>query len=220
MRVKQLFLFLLLFSPAAARAQWEDTLRRIFHGPVLPDAYFDTRNSYVSNGRAHIWGAKASVEFSGRIELGLGYNFLDQKITKEIDFTDANGRPGSAEARLHLAYISLYGRYVYYKKNHWTFSVMPVQLGFGGSKYKYMYNGDERITGKGAIVTYEPGISVSYRITWWIGAGGDIGYRYMLHNNPSIDGNFNSPIYTFYIIIYYADIYKHFFPGTKLAKML
>ena len=80
--------------------------------------------------------------------------------------------------------------------------------------------GDEKIADKRFVVIYEPGISVSYKIFKWLGAGADIGYRMMLRNNPAIPEKFNSPIYSFYGIIYWGELYKSIFPETKLAGKL
>lgn len=214
-----LFILLLTLSPVL-HAQWSDTIQRILHGKVYPTASFDSRNSFISSSRAHIWGIKAGVEFSGRLQGGIGYNRHDKNLEKEIYFFNELGVRDSTFARLHLDYFSFYVRYVYYKTNHWKFSVMPYQLGFGNSRYRYEYHNTEFVTGKRFVIIYEPGISISYKIFQWFGAGADIGYRIMLRGNKSIPENFNSPVYSFYAIIYWGELYKMAFPETKLAKKL
>ncbi|MCX6310366.1 MAG: hypothetical protein NT084_01875 [Bacteroidetes bacterium] len=220
--VRKLFFLLITFFcfHVNGSAQWSDTIETILHGKVYPTASFDSRNSFISNSRAHIWGVKIGVDFSGKIQGGIGYNRHDKNLRKEIYFSDLAGNPDSASAFLHLDYFSFYMRYVYYNKGHWRFSVMPYQLGFGNSDYRYLQNGSEKISGKRFVVIYEPGISVSYKFFKWLGVGGDIGYRFMLRNNPNISENFNSPIYSFYVSIYWGELYKNIFPETKLAKML
>ncbi|HTL81586.1 MAG TPA: hypothetical protein VL651_07770 [Bacteroidia bacterium] len=213
-------LLFLLFTGVNVHAQWLDTLRNDLHGSKWPTACFDSRNSFISNRRAHIWGVKAGVEFNSRLEMGLGYNFHDQHLTKDFTYLNPYGNPETVVGALHLAYVSVYAKYVYYKTEKWKFSIMPVQLGFGRSSYVYPTERGNVKTDRSGIVTFEPGISVSYKIFWWFGVGGDFGYRYMLVNNPAITENFNSPIYTFYVIFYWGDIYKKLFPDTKLAKML
>jgi hypothetical protein len=201
-------------------AQWSDTLNKILHGKIFPAASFDSRNSFISSSRAHIWGVKVGVEFADKLQGGIGYNRHDKNLEKEIIFPDQSGNPTEVKAFLHLSYFSFYIRYTYYKTKHWKFSIMPYQLGFGNSKYKYEYEGKEFVSGKRFVIIYEPGISVSYKIFQWLGAGGDIGYRFMLRNNPAIPENFNSPVYSFYSIIYWGELYKKILPKTKLAKKL
>lgn len=209
-----------MFSFGISKAQWADTLHSILHGKIYPTASFDSRNSFIDNGRAHIWGIKFGVEFSDRLQGGIGYNKHDQNLEKIIYFQDQLGNTNSSLAKLHLNYFSFYVRYVYYKTKHWKFSIMPYQIGFGNSKYVYEQEGIEKTNGKRFVVLYEPGISVSYKIVRWLGVGGDIGYRVMLRDNPAIPENFNSPIYSFYGIIYWGELFKMAFPETKLAKKL
>ncbi len=219
--INSIFLFfLVVYFPQPGNAQWSDTINKILHGKIYPTASFDSRNSFISSSRAHIWGIKAGVEFSGRLQGGIGYNRHDKNLEKEIYFRNESGIRDSVKAKLHLDYFSFYVRYVYYKKKRWKFSVMPYQLGFGNSRYKYELNGQKRISGKRFVILYEPGISISFKIFQWLGVGSDLGYRFMIRGNPAIPENFNSPIYSFYAIIYWGELYKLAFPESKWSKKL
>jgi hypothetical protein len=212
-------LFVLLITGATnLHAQWSDTISKILHGKIFPTAGFDSRNSFISSNRAHIWGIKVGVDFSGRLQGGIGYNRHDKNLQKDIYFTNETGVRDSTFARLHLSYFSFYIRYVYYKTKRWKFSIMPYQLGFGNSRYRYEYNGRELVAGKRFVVLYEPGISVSYKIFQWLGVGADIGYRFMLRDNPAIPENFNSPTYAFNVQIYWGELFKMAFPESKWGK--
>lgn len=216
-----LFLFALQIAGAMKlHAQWSDTIKKILHGKIYPTASFDSRNSFISSSRAHIWGVKVGVEFSGRLQGGIGYNRHDKNLEKEIYFQNEFGNADSIKAGLHLDFFSFYVRYVYYKKKRWKFSVMPYQIGFGNSRYKYVRDDIKRISGKRFVILYEPGISVSYKIFQWLGVGSDIGYRFMIRGNPAIPENFNSPIYSFYAIIYWGELFKLTFPESKWIKKL
>ncbi len=187
---------------------------------MYPTASLDGRNSFVSSERASIWGIKAGVEYSDCLQFGVGYNQHIHNLEKEIYFSDASGIHDSAAGTLHLSYVSIYTRYVYYRTEHWKFSIMPIQLGFGNSRYKYNQQGIDKTINQKAVVIYEPGISISYRFFFWLGVGADLGYRIMLRDNPAIPENFNSMIYSFYVIIYWGDLYKKAFPKSKLDKYL
>lgn len=217
---KSWLLLLCLTISISSSAQWSDTIKTILHGKIFPIATFDSRNSFVNSSRAHIWGVKIGVDFSGKLQGGIGYNRHDKNLKKEIYFTNVSGNPDSTNATLHLDYFSFYMRYVYYKKNKWKFSVMPYQLGFGNSRYVYTEQGQEVVAGKRFVILYEPGISISYKIFQWFGIGADVGYRFVLRGNKAIPENFNSPIYSFYAIIYWGELYKLTFPNTRLAKKL
>ncbi len=220
-RINLIFLFLLLMHfPKTGNAQWSDTIKKILHGKIYPTASFDSRNSFISSSRAHIWGIKVGVEFSGRLQGGIGFNRHDKNLKKEIFFTNEFGLTESATAQLRFSYFSFYVKYVYYNKGRWKFSVIPYQLGFGNSYYRYEVDDKKYITGKRWMLLYEPGISVSYKIFKWLGAGADIGYRFMLRRNPAIPENFNSPTYSFYASIYWGELYKLAFPESKWSKKL
>lgn len=203
-----LFFIVFILGYSYCPAQWSDTLNSIIHGKVSPTASFDSRNSFINASKAHIWGVKIGVEFSEKLQGGIGYNRHDKNLSKEIYFVDQAGLLNSAKAFLHLNYFSFYLRYAYYNNNKWKFSIMPYQLGCGNSNYQYVENGNKIITDRQLVVIYEPGISVSYKFFPWIGVGGDVGYRFMLRNNYAIPENFNSPIFSIYGIIFWGELYK------------
>lgn len=221
-QLKRLFVFFLLFflSSVNGKAQWADTIKEVFGGTVYPTATFDSRSSFISARSAHIWGIKAGFEFASKLQLGLGYNMLNSEIKKQIPYTTPSGEQLTATGRLHLNFLSVYMRYAYYKTKKWKVSIMPIQIGFGNSWYEHREGLGPIRTGRKFVVIYEPGISASYRVFPWLGAGADFGYRVMLRDNPAIPENFNSPIYSFYVIIYWAEIFKAVFPNSKYSKMM
>ncbi|MEO5644171.1 MAG: hypothetical protein ABIQ40_04410 [Bacteroidia bacterium] len=217
---KLLTAVLFFFMCSEMNAQWSDTINKILHGKPFPTASFDSRNSFISSSRAHIWGIKIGVDFANRLQGGIGFNRHDKNLEKEVFFTNESGVRESTKAQLRFSYFSFYVRYVYYNKGRWKFNVMPYQWGFGNSRYRYEIEGKKYISGKRFMVLYEPGISVSYKIFKWLGAGADIGYRFMLRGNPAIPENFNSPTYSFYTIIYWGELFKIAFPDSKWAPKL
>src|SRR5574337_340719 len=165
--IRFIFTTLLCAFAICLHAQWNDTLHRVMHGTVYPDASFDSRNSFVSSQHVQIWGVKAGVDFSGYLQLGMGFNRHDNYLRKEIYFVNNEGRRDSASGKLHLAYLSYYIRYSYYQTEHWRFGIMPAQIGFGISKYIYTDGRQEKITDKRWILLWEPGISVIYKPFKW-----------------------------------------------------
>ncbi|MCU0432049.1 MAG: hypothetical protein MUC87_01190 [Bacteroidia bacterium] len=210
--------FLLLVN--VTRAQMLDTLRSCINRKVAFTAMFDTRKSFVSAQSARIWGFKFGADFGNRLTIGGGWNTHTPSITKPVYGTDSMGMPDTTQSFLKLDYISYFIRFVFYKNKRWKFSVIPFQLGYGNSRYEYFDGNTNRIIGQRNILIYETGISGSFKIFRWFGVGADLGLRVMLRNNKALSENFNSPIYSFYTIIYWSELYKMVFPNTKLAKRI
>lgn len=221
---KALSFFLFLFSFLSAAAQITDSVQAVVN-PVIPNAQvnemskpprlflkLDTRNSFITNTRADIWGVKAGVRLAGKMKAGIGYSRLHTKFQKNI-FIGADTFP----ARLQFSYSVLYFEYVFYAANRWEFSV-PLQLGAGNAFYRYSYNGKQLERDKHVIMLYEPSVSWQYKITRWFGIGGDIGYRLMLIKNKMIPENFNSPVYSFKAILYYEELYRMIFKKPFFGK--
>jgi hypothetical protein len=220
MKLRILFLLFVLFSVQTMRAQMLDTLRSCINRKVAFTAMFDTRKSFINSQNARIWGFKFGADFGNRLTIGGGYNTHTPSLQKPVFLTDSFGMPDTAVSLLRLDYFSYFIRFVFYKSKRWKFSVIPFQLGFGNSRYEYAYGGRNNIVGQKAVIIYETGISGSYKIFRWFGVGADLGLRLMLRNNKALSESFNSPIYSFYTIIYWSELYKMAFPRTKLAQRL
>jgi hypothetical protein len=220
MRWSTLIFAITISTSTPLHAQMLDTLRNCIRKGVAFTATLDTRKSFVSAQSARIWGFKFGAEFGGRLTIGGGWNTHTPGLKKSIYLNDSLGQPDTATSVLHLDYISYYIKYVFYKSKRWKFSVIPFQIGFGNSRYEYDFEGKTNIRSQRGVIVYETGLSGSYKIFRWFGIGADLGLRLMLRNNQALTENFNSPIYSFYTILYWSEIYKIFFPNTKLAKRL
>ena len=97
---------------------------------------------------------------------------------------------------------------------------MPLQIGVGQTYYQQIVNGKKSKADKHTNFIYEPTISVDYKIVKWIGVGVDFGYRFLITDNNKLNREFNSPIVTFGLAIYYSEIYKSVFPKSKLTKRM
>jgi hypothetical protein len=185
-------------------------------------AKLDSRNSFINNELVNILGAKAGIIYGKRLSFGIGYSQLykaPQNLNEEIHYTDASGVENVSIKGLRLFYISANIEYVFYQTKHWELS-MPLQIGVGQTHYQYELNGIKVKSEKNINFIYEPTISVDYKLIKWVGVGVDFGYRFMVANSSKLKQNFNAPIVTFDILIYYSEIYKSLFPTTKLAKRL
>jgi hypothetical protein len=213
-------LLVVLCGDLPAQSTTHDSVYASLHGKISLGGGLDSRNSFISNRRAHIWGIKLAAEFGELVQLGIGYNRLDDELLRTVYFTNLASELDSAQGELRMDYVSWYTRYVFYRKGRWKFSVMPFQIGVGRSRYLYEVGGQKHFVHKRGILVYETGFSVSFRIFRWLGVGGDVGIRYMLKKNPAIPEKFNSPQYAFYMIIYWTEILRMVAPENRFVKKL
>mgnify|MGYP000092791163 CR=1 FL=1 len=183
---------------------------------------FDTRNSFIDNSRAKIFGLKTGIIYNKRLAFGIGYNQLNppsSDFDKIIYIVNSNGELERTAAVLRLAYMSVHAEYVFYQTKHWELS-MPLQFGIGQSYYKYNQFGKRKVIEKDYNFIYEPAISVEYKFAKWAGVGVDVGYRFMATSYKKLNRKFTSPTYAFKFLIYYNEIVKSVFPKSKLAKRM
>jgi len=174
------------------------------------------KSTFINGYRSPILTIRAGLDFDHRIRIGAGLSilklspyepgsdntpfYLDKIITDTVGVH-------LVHPALLFRYINLFAEYVYYKSGRWQFSI-PIQFGIGGSSYSYIFNGKNIKESKHTILLYEPAVSGQYKITKWVGAGLDVGYRLMLINNKNIGSKFNSPVYDIKVIVYWRELYK------------
>ncbi|MBI2967449.1 MAG: hypothetical protein HYY40_06520 [Bacteroidetes bacterium] len=165
----------------------------------------DTRNAFITNGRVKFTGIKAGLDFGKTIKFGAGYHFLQTPIYRDT-------------LQFRVAYVALYGEYIFLKSKRWEFS-LPVQLGAGNSSYEYTDNttGLKNRINEKMIVLYEPALAAQYKFFKWLGFGMGMGYRIMLVNNKAIDEKMTSPIYVFHLKVFPGVIIRGIF-GKKKEK--
>ncbi|MGQ0828511.1 MAG: hypothetical protein ACT4ON_08970 [Bacteroidota bacterium] len=177
----------------------------------------DSRNSFISNSRARILGAKLALNYGGRLHFGLGYNQLyapAKDFDQQVYYGNFFGIRDSVTAKLHLFYISAYAEYIFYQNKHWELS-MPLQIGVGKTYYTYHLYGQKREREENLNFIYEPAVSVGYKFVKWFGVGADIGFRFMVTGDKKVIQKFTSPTYAFKILIFYNEIYKSLFKKDK-----
>lgn len=222
MRALRFLCFFLLIS-CAAKAQFRDTLRACVKRGASFAFDLDGRNSFISDRKAPIWGIKIGAKFGGKFTVGGGWNMQRPHLTKNYYFGTGFGPDhhiDTVTAQLNYNYMSYFVRFVYYRDARWECSVTPAHVGFGTSSYSYTYLGEKKVVDRKFTVSYEMGLSVSYKVVRWVSVGADLGLRLMVRPNKAIPENFNSPYYSFYVSIDWIEIYKTAFPNTKLAKRL
>jgi hypothetical protein len=210
--------FFFLHDSTLAQTEMMDSLRASFHYKPKPVFDFGTRNSFVENTRADVWGIIGGISYHKKVRMGLGYNYLISDLTQPLTFAD-KGTLQTVVIHLKLNYLAAWFEYVYFKNKRWEFSI-PLQVGVGESKYTYTYQNTYYTRDAGWIVLYEPTIETKYYIFPWLGAYVDVGLRLMLKNNKAIARDFNCPMYAFGLFLAYDELFKAVFPHSKLGQKL
>lgn len=220
---KSIFLFFFLVAAVTITAQPTlDTIKLSLKQKPHLFGKFDTRNSFIDNSRAKIFGLKTGLNYGNRLYFGVGYNQLSppsEDFDKTILIINTNGELEKTNAVLRLFYISVHAEYVFYQTKHWELS-MPLQFGIGQTYYKYNQFGKRMVIDRDLNFIYEPAVSVEYKFVKWAGVGVDVGYRFMLTSYKNLNQKFTAPTYAFKFLLYYNEIVKSVFPDSKLAEKL
>lgn len=201
-------IILFVCSGLFAKAQFIDTLQNIIDRKGSFTFSFTSRNSFIRNYSAYIFGYSVGVTFGKKLNIGGGFNALNSIITKKetIDGT-------SVTQTLNFVYFSYYVQYIMNLTRHWKLYIMPFSMGIGGSSYSYVYKLLPYVVDSRTIVPYEPQVELDYNFNKWLGLYTQVGYRFMLINNPAINENFNSPIYSYGVIFSPFEFYAALFPA-------
>ncbi len=210
--MKKLFIIILfIFTGLFAKAQFIDSLQHAVNTKGTFTFSFTSRNSFITNYNAYISGFAVGVTFGKKLTIGGGYNFLSSSITKkETIGSDV------VTASLSFAYFSYYVQYIMNLSKHWKIYITPFCLGLGGSSYQYFFNTQDSHT----VVPYEPQVEIDYNFKKWLGLYTQVGYRLMIINNPAIVQNFNSPTYSYGVLLSPFELFAAIFPRTKLAHSI
>ncbi len=189
---------------ATVYGQMMDSIRKSFKETPQFALRMDSRRSFITRTPAKIFGFKAGLDHRDQVQYGLGFNTLATDFTKVV-----NGDTGT----LDFSFIAPYFEYTFYNKYPWELAI-PVQVGIGRSRVRLKKeNGEQYTRGSGAILTYEPALSVEYKFWDYLGIGGAFGYRLMVIPNQKIDEELTAPVYLFQLKVYFGKIYRDVFKG-------
>ena len=211
---KVVCIFLFCLAAINAKSQFIDTLQSAIDRKGSFSFCFNTRNSYIGNNSANIFGFNVGVCFGKKFTIGGGINILSSAIY-ETKITDGD----TIKGRLNFAYISYFVEYIITLSRHWRIDI-PVSIGIGSSNYQYTNQGKIVTASNKTIIPLEPQVELDYNFNKYCGLYTQVGYRYMLVNNKLLGYNFNSVTYSVGVLIYPLEIYAGLFPKTKLAKMI
>jgi hypothetical protein len=207
---------IVLFSSVAVTSQCQfiDSLQAIIRRKPSYVFSFDSRDSYIDNNYANIFGIMAGVCFDNKFTIGGGYNTLSSPIYKNQYLGDE-----AVRSDLHFAYFSYFVEYTINLTKHWELD-LPVLIGIGSSSYQYTINDVAVVKSRELVMPLEPQVTLGYNINKYIEFSTQVGYRFMLINNNLLGYNFNSVTYSVGLSVSPFEIYAHLFPDTKLGKLI
>ena len=186
---------------------FEKDIRDALNTKPLLDLRLDSRHSFINQSGVSVFGIKGGVEFDRKLRFGVGFNILSTELNSTITYIENGVIKTSDKAELVFYHVAPYVEYVFYKSDRWEVSI-PVQIGFGNSFYKLNTDLGQVNRNRQFILSYEPAITVQYKILKYFGPGFGVGYRLMIIDNKSIKESFNSPVYIFRFKIFFGEIYK------------
>lgn len=210
-------ILLLLLPPVALRCQFLDSLTTAIHRKPGLDARLESRNSFITNGRAKISGVRLGVIFQRKLRIGGGYSWLNSPVYRDKQIINTEGNTETVRDYLKFGYLCYYVDFVFYKTKRWQLSV-PIQLGTGLSHFEYTSGNRLYKSRNYFLLLYEPGITVQFKVFKWVGLGADVAYRFTLKNNSYIGEKLSSPTYAFKLLVWFDEIFYILAPRSKLTQ--
>jgi len=189
---------------------------------------FDNRGSHITlNNRmlAPIMGIKLGVHLMPKWRFGLGGYRLANGLKLESVVIDQD----TISADFKFQYLSLYGEYIFYNKNKLELSI-PAQLGWGSVEVRQNdalplflavitnIEFQDAIVRRSDFYLIETSIAFEYKLKYYIGLGGGLGYRLVFLADNSFPGNFSSVVYDIKALFYIGPTYRVF--RDKFSKNL
>jgi hypothetical protein len=204
----KIILFFLLFT-TITHAQIFDSIKvSLGKKPSIRGGLY-SRYTFIDGFQKPISGIKLGLSYNNTIRFYFGGSYLKYPYYATIPIVSGSS---VIEVPSEIRFWYLFGltEFVFYKSHKWEFTV-PLQLGSGAVNVSYFDHTIKYHQKPRGLFLYEPAISFNYKIFYWIGVGTDVGYRFMgVNNRKDIGIKFNSPVYTFKIIIFWGALYKKY----------
>ena len=215
MRISVIILF--VFISFFAKGQFLDTLKVFLKSRPSIDVRLESRYSFMNNSPTKVSGFRLGLSFRRKLRVGIGYSWLNTPVYDKEMIIDELGKPKVTTNFFKFSYVCYYADFVFHKTKHWQLSV-PIQVGTGA----YWIESQDGIktvkSQKRLLLFYEPGITVQYKITQWLGIGVDVCARLALRNTNYVGNKLNSFVFGFRYSIWFDQIFYKAFPKSKITK--
>ncbi|MBA4239907.1 MAG: hypothetical protein C0448_04220 [Sphingobacteriaceae bacterium] len=215
MRIFAIILFTTI--SLSIKGQFLDTFKVFLRSRPSIDARLESRYSFLNNNATKVSGVRLGLSFRRKLRVGIGYSWLDAKVSDKKIITNDYGKLITTDEFLKFGYVCYYADFVFHKTKRWQLSV-PIQVGTGLYWTQY-YDGEKTIkTKQRFLLFYEPGITVQFKITKWCGLGIDVCARLALKNTKYVGEKLNSFVLAPKLLIWFDQIFYSIAPKSKITK--
>ncbi len=217
MRYLLIYFSILFFFSSGIKAQLIDSLKSSLQKKPGLDFNIETRNSFLLNDTVKFRGVKLGVSLGKKFRVGVTTNWLSSRVYNSVKYFYDNSKDTS-RGYFKMAYIGIYTEFVYHKTKRWQFST-PLQLSYGESWFQDSPRLKLRNKKNSqSMIIYEPTVAVQFKLLKWVGIAGNIGYRFVYHNDKKIISHLNGPIYTLNLNFMLDQLFFEIFPESEITK--
>ncbi len=202
------------FLISICAGQYRDTLHKAFSSAKTVDGRYESKNSFAKGERIEVVSFKLGVTFGKKVSIGGGYASLNSPLNASGLIPSLNGSISYEKNSFSFRYLCYYIDFIFHKNKRWQLS-SQVEFGAGFSKFERLNNGEKNTKTGNPMFLYNPAINIKFKIFKWLGAGATIGYRFMLLNENNLGRQFNSPLYSAGILVWWDELALAIFPKSK-----
>jgi hypothetical protein len=206
-----------LLLNCSIKAQFLDTFKVFLKARPSIVARLESRYSFINNTATKVSGVRLGLSFKRKLRIGAGYSWLNTDVFEKKTQLDYNGNKIVVNDYFKFGYICLYADFVFHKTKRWQLSV-PIQGGIG--KYWTQYHDGLKTvqSQKRLLLFYEPGITVQFKITKWLGLGLDVCGRLALRNTNYVGNKLNSFVLAPKLLIWFDQIFYMAAPKSVITE--
>lgn len=194
-----------------------DTFKVFLKSKPSIDARLESRYSFINNTATKVTGVRLGLSFRRKLRVGIGYSWLAADVFEKKLITDGYGNLRIVNDYFKFRYVCFYADFVFHKTKRWQLST-PIQVGTGMYWTQY-YDGKKNIQSqKHFLLFYEPGVTIQFKLTKWLGLGLDVCGRLALRNTNYVGNKLNSFVLAPKLLIWFDQIFYTAAPKSKLAK--
>jgi hypothetical protein len=214
---KRLIIFFFIVCATSGKTQILDTLRDLFKHKYNIDGRLESRLNFIDHQVTSVTGLRLGIAFKRKLRLGVGLSWLRTRVSKDFYSKNSLGKTDTVTRYMKFYYLCYYADFVFYKTKHWQLSV-PIQVGTGRSWFQDQTGFKLSSKPKYFLLLYEPGITVQYKLTKWVGLGTDVAYRFVLRYPRRPENNLNSFCLNFKVLLWFDQLFYELFPKSEISK--
>ena len=172
---------------------------------IQPDASLDGFSTNIRSHDVALGGYHIGMQWQNKYKAGIGYYFLASSVDEYLQY-----QLKQIKGRLRFSYIALYGENIFYNSPHWEFRYgLKLWGGLIYNKY-FLPTGDNIHLGTHFYLITSPYLTGQYKILYWLGLSGSLGYQIPVPTNIGKGGDANASYVDFSVVIFFGELYKRY----------